>query len=50
MKKIATLIVGVTLLVSPLLCQKQETRQEAYSGTAIRTSALGQVNIFGFPG
>ena len=47
MKKIAVLIVGLTFLISPLLCQKEETKQEGYSGTAIGTGASrGQVNWF----
>ena len=52
MKKIGMLIVGLSLFVSPLLCQKDSTTQEAYSGTAIGTggSVGGKINWFRLPG
>jgi len=47
-KKIAMLIVGVTLLISPLLRQKEQTKQEAYSGTAIGTGGAVGAKSIGF--
>ncbi len=46
MKKIAMLILGVAVIISPLLCQEGQTKQEAYSGTAIGTGgvSVGQVD------
>ncbi len=42
------LIMGVMLLISPLLCQKGDTQQEAYSGTAIGTGGSVGGKSIGF--
>jgi hypothetical protein len=47
-KKIAMLIAGLSFLISPLLCKKQETKQEAYSGTAIGTGGAVGAKSIGF--
>lgn len=48
MKTVAMLIMGVMLLISPLLCQKGDTQQEAYSGTAIGTGGSVGGKSIGF--
>jgi len=47
-KKISILIVGLSFLISPLMCQKQETKQEAYSGTAMGTGGAVGAKSIGF--
>jgi hypothetical protein len=47
-KKMAMLIVGLIFLISPLLCQKGESKQEAYSGTAIGTGGTAGGKSIGF--
>jgi len=42
------LIAGLSFLISPLLCKKQETKQEAYSGTAIGTGGAVGAKSIGF--
>jgi len=36
-KRIGMLILGVALIISPVLCQEEKTKPEAYSGTAVGT-------------
>lgn len=48
MKKSALLILGVAFIVSPLLCQQEQTKQEAYSGTALGTGGAVGAKSIGF--
>jgi len=36
-KRIGMLILGVAFIISPVLCQEEKTKPEAYSGTAVGT-------------
>jgi hypothetical protein len=47
-KKIALVILGVAFIVSPLLCQEGQTKQEEYSGTAIGTGGAAGGRSIGF--
>jgi hypothetical protein len=48
MKKLAMLILGVTFIILPLLCQEGQMKQEAYSGTAIGTGGPAAAKSIGF--
>jgi hypothetical protein len=48
MKKIALLLLGVAFIVSPLLCQQEQTKPEAYSGTALGTGGTVGAKSIGF--
>src|SRR5579864_4697354 len=48
MKKIGMLILGVAFIISPLLCQEEQTKQEAYTGTAIGTGGPAAAKAIGF--
>jgi len=48
MKKIALLILGVTISVSLVLCQQEQTKQEAYTGTALGTGGAVGAKSIGF--
>lgn len=48
MKKIATLILGLAFIISPLLCQEEPTKPEAYSATAIGTGGAAGGKSIGF--
>jgi hypothetical protein len=48
MKKIAMLILGVAVIISPLLCQEGQMKQEAYTGTAIGTGGPASAKSTGF--
>jgi hypothetical protein len=47
-KTIATLIFGIAFILSPLLCQEEQMKQEAYSGTAIGTGGSVGGKTIGF--
>ena len=48
MKKTAMLILGVAILISPVLCQEEKTKPEAYSGTAVGTGGAVGAKSTGF--
>lgn len=48
MKKVAMLILGVAIVVSPLLCQDEPMKKEAYSGTALGTGGSVGAKSIGF--
>jgi hypothetical protein len=47
-KKIAMMILGVAFIISPLLCEEGQTKQEVYSGTAIGTGGPAGGKSVGF--
>ena len=48
MKTITMLILGAAFIISPLLCQEERTKQEAYSATAIGTGGAAGGKSIGF--
>ena len=48
MKRIALLILGVAFIITPLLCQEGQTKQDAYSGVAIGTGGSAGGKSIGF--
>jgi len=48
MRKIAMLILGMTFIILPVVCQEGQTKQEAYSGTAIGTGGPAGAKSIGF--
>jgi len=48
MRKLAMLILGVTFIILPLLCQEEQMKQEGYTGTAIGTGGPASAKSIGF--
>ena len=48
MRKLAMLILGVTFIILPLLCQEGQMKREGYTGTAIGTGGPASAKSTGF--